>query len=40
LMGRWGGELDTFYEDLLIRVLTYKKENPGSDWSWIRTKPV
>ena len=32
LMGRWNGELDTFYSDLLARVIDFKKNEPDSDW--------
>jgi hypothetical protein len=32
LMGRWNGELDTFYTDLLRRVMGYKENEPPADW--------
>ena len=32
LMGRWNGELDTFYTDLLRRVIGYKENEPPADW--------
>ena len=32
LMGRWNGELDTFYTDLLRRVRGYKENDPPADW--------
>jgi hypothetical protein len=32
LMGKWNGELDTFYSNLLIRVMSYKQNPPPSDW--------
>ena len=32
LMGRWNGELDTFYSDLLRRVIGYKENEPPADW--------
>ena len=32
LMGRWNGELDTFYTDLLRRVMGYKENEPSADW--------
>ena len=38
LMGRWHGELDTFYRDLLSRVLACKETEPGPDWDGIRIK--
>ena len=36
LMGKWGGELDTFYTDLLKRVLEYKFNPPAADWDGVR----
>jgi hypothetical protein len=38
LMGRWNGELDTFYTDLLARVMEYKQNPPGEGWTAIRDK--
>lgn len=32
LMGRWNRELDTFYSDLLKRVIDHKASPPGADW--------
>ena len=32
LMGRWNGELDTFYSDLLSRVIKFKENEPPADW--------
>ena len=32
LMGKWNGELDTFYADLLRRVIGYKENEPSEDW--------
>ena len=32
LMGRWSGELDTFYADLLDRVKQYKEAGVSDDW--------
>ena len=32
LMGKWNGELDTFYTDLLRRVIGYKENEPPADW--------
>jgi hypothetical protein len=32
LMGRWGGELDTFYTDLLNRVIQHKENGVSDDW--------
>jgi hypothetical protein len=36
LMGKWNGELDTFYIDLLLRVKNYQQNPPGADWTGIR----
>jgi hypothetical protein len=33
LSGRWNGEVDTFYQNLLERVLAYKDNEPGPDWT-------
>lgn len=33
LMGRWNGNLDSFYSDLLGRVLDLKNKDLGPDWS-------
>lgn len=38
LMGKWNGELDTFYNDLLTRVERLKSETPSSDWDWTINK--
>ena len=32
LIGKWNGELDSFYADLLKRIISYKENSPGSDW--------
>ena len=33
LMGKWGGEVDTFYLDLLIRVQGLKAQTLPDDWT-------
>lgn len=38
LMGHWGGELDTFYTDLLARVKQNKVNGVPSDWSAVIPK--
>jgi hypothetical protein len=38
LMGRWGGELDTFYADLRDRVSQYKENGVAADWTAVRVK--
>jgi hypothetical protein len=32
-MGKWNGELDTFYSDLLARVIKFKENEPPEDWN-------
>lgn len=32
LMGRWNGEIDSFYQNLLDRVQQYQISDPGPDW--------
>jgi len=32
-MGRWNGELDTFYSDLLSRVISLKDTEPPKEWN-------
>ena len=38
LMGHWGGELDTFYIDLLDRVNQHKENGVSKDWTAIIIK--
>jgi hemerythrin len=38
LMGRWNNELDTFYSDLLLRVIGYKDSPPDADWDGTRVR--
>jgi hypothetical protein len=38
LRGKWNGELDSFYENLLDRVESYNKLSPGEDWDWVLVK--
>jgi len=38
LMGKWGGELDSFYTDLLQRVIEFKENEPPSEWDGILLK--
>jgi hypothetical protein len=33
LMGKWGGEVDTFYQDLLTRVQDLKTQTLPADWT-------
>jgi len=38
LMGKWGGELDSFYDELSTRIQQYQQEEPGPDWTPIIIK--
>jgi hypothetical protein len=38
LMGKWNGELDSFYTDLLLRVQSYRQNPPANDWDGTRVK--
>lgn len=38
LIGSWGNEMDSFYEDIRSRVNSYTENNPGSDWDGIIEK--
>lgn len=32
LRGRWNGEVDSFYEELLKRMQLFRTQPPGADW--------
>jgi len=38
LLGRWGKELDSFYEILSQRIVIFKENDPGEDWTGIVAK--
>jgi len=38
LHGAWNGELDTFYNELLERINTYKENEPDESWTGIISK--
>ncbi len=38
LMGKWGGEIDSFYEDLLARVKHLKTQDLNDSWSPVLSK--
>jgi hypothetical protein len=40
LTGKWGGELDSFYENLRSRINSYLEKDPGPNWSYIILKPA
>jgi hypothetical protein len=33
LMGKWNGEVDTFYSNLLERIQQHKQNPPAADWT-------
>ena len=33
LIGKWGGELDSFYGELLQRIMTFKETDLPEDWT-------
>jgi hypothetical protein len=38
LLGRWGKELDSFYDILSQRIVIFKEKDPGEDWTGIVAK--
>ena len=38
LLGKWNGELDTFYTNLAERIKTYKETPPDSSWTGVLVK--
>ena len=32
LMGKWNGELDSFYSNLLLRIIDYRQNPPSIEW--------
>ena len=40
LIGFWGSELDTFYDNLRTRINEYKEIDPGDEWTGIVEKAV
>ena len=40
LRGKFGGELDSFYDSLSQRVAEYKINPPGDNWDWTLTKEL
>ena len=39
LRGKWAGELDSFYDNLLSRIKTYKENPPPEDWDGTLARP-
>ncbi len=40
LHGRWGGVMNSFYDEISQRVAKYKQQDPGEDWDGIYEKPL
>lgn len=40
LMGKWRGELNSFYDDLAKRIRDYKENDPGESWTGVIEKKV
>lgn len=38
LMGKWGGELDSFYQELTNRIQRFKTQDLSADWSPVIVK--
>ncbi len=38
LLGKWNGELDTFYLDLVTRIQQHRAHPPGDDWDGVIDK--
>jgi hypothetical protein len=38
LMGCWGSELDTFYQEMIARVTQFKEQEPDESWTGIVAK--
>jgi hypothetical protein len=34
-LGKWNGEVDSFYTEIDARVKAYKDQDPGPDWTGI-----
>ena len=40
LHGKWGGTLNSFYDEISGRIAKYKVEDPGPDWNGVYEKFV
>ena len=38
LHGKWGGELNSFYDEISTRIAKYKEQDPGPDWNGVYEK--
>lgn len=40
LMGKWNGEIDSFYQDLKLRILSLEKQELGDNWDGIINRSI
>jgi hypothetical protein len=40
LHGRWGGTMNSFYDEISQRVAKYKQQDPGEDWDGVYEKSL
>jgi hypothetical protein len=40
LHGRWGGVMNSFYDEISQRIAKYKQQDPGEDWDGVYEKPL
>jgi hypothetical protein len=40
LIGKWNGEMDSFYAELSARIQTFKQTDPGDDWDGVIFKKL
>lgn len=38
LHGRWGGTVNSFYDEISQRIAKYKQQDPGPDWNGVYEK--
>lgn len=38
LHGRWGGSVNSFYDEISQRIAKYKQQDPGPDWNGVYEK--
>lgn len=38
LHGRWGGTVNSFYDEISQRIAKYKEQDPGPDWNGVYEK--
>jgi hypothetical protein len=40
LHGRWGGVMNSFYDEISQRIAKYKQQDPGENWDGVYEKPL